>query len=128
MELLPFEIGLRNGPPVYEQVVYAVRKAVVMGRLRPGEGFPSVRVISRALQVNPNTVQKAIGQLKREGYLEAQPGVGMVVARPGYRDPRLKRELLGEALEGLVLRARELGVGLGELTEAMQSQWEAMEP
>lgn len=126
--MLPFEIRLRNGPPVYEQLLYAVRKAVVSGVLREGDGFPSVRVISRELKVNPNTVQKAVGMLKRDGYLEVQPGVGMVVGRPVFGDPGLKREFLGESVEGMVLRARELGVGMGELVKTIKEHWERMEP
>jgi DNA-binding transcriptional regulator YhcF (GntR family) len=66
--------------------------------------------------------------LKRDGYLEVQPGVGMVVGRPAFRDPALRRELLGDSVEGLVLRARELGVGMEELTESVKEHWERMEP
>lgn len=125
--MLPFEIRLRNGPPVYEQLLYAARKAVVSGRLVPGDPFPSVRVISRALKVNPNTVQKAIGLLKKDGYLEVQPGVGTVVARPTYRDPEQKAALLGESLEALVLRAKELDVARDELMNAIGEHWERLD-
>lgn len=124
--MLPFEIRLRNGPPVYEQLLYAARKAVVSGRLVPGDPFPSVRVISRALKVNPNTVQKAIGLLKKDGYLEVQPGVGTVVARPTYRDPEQKATLLGESLEALVVRAKELDVARDELMNAIGEHWERL--
>ena len=55
--MLPFSIELKPGFPVAEQIVFAVRKAVVVGQLRPGDRFPSVRVLSQELRVNPNTAQ-----------------------------------------------------------------------
>lgn len=124
--MLPFEIQLKNGPPVYEQLLYAVRKAVWTGRLESGEAFPSVRVISRELKVNPNTVQKAIGILKKDGYLEVQPGVGTVVACPRFVDPREKVIFLEERMEELVVRARELGVDRREVLKAVNEQWERL--
>ena len=124
--MLPFEIRLKNGPPVYEQLLYAVRKAVWSERLVPGEAFPSVRVISRALKVNPNTVQKAIGILQRDGYLEVRPGVGTVVARPEYVDPRQKAAFLETGMEELVVRARELGITRKEVLQAVKEQWERL--
>ena len=124
--MLPFEIQLKNGPPVYEQLLYAVRKAVWSNRLEPGEAFPSVRAISRELKVNPNTVQKAIGILKKDGYLEVQPGVGTVVACPSYVDPAEKAAFLDERIEQLVVRARELGVERDEVLKAINEQWERL--
>lgn len=124
--MLPFEIQLRNGPPVYEQLLYAVRKAVWSGRLEAGEPFPSVRVISRELKVNPNTVQKAIGILKKDGYLEVQPGVGTVVTCPEFVDPREKAAFMEQRIEELVIRARELGVSRDEVINAVNEQWERL--
>ena len=83
--MLPFSISLRSGTPIHEQVVYAVRRAVVTGQLRAGDPFPSVRALSQALKINPNTAHKIIGTLTEEGLLAVRPGIGTVVAeaRPG---------------------------------------------
>ena len=51
--MLPFHLVLTPGVPVSDQVVYAVTKAIVAGRLRPGDEFPSVRVLSQELRINP---------------------------------------------------------------------------
>ena len=47
--MLPFRVEIKTGLPVYEQVVYAAKKAVISGQMRPGEPFPSVRTLSKAL-------------------------------------------------------------------------------
>jgi DNA-binding transcriptional regulator YhcF (GntR family) len=71
-----FPIDFKAGVPVYEQVLYAARKAIVSGELRPGDEFPSVRALSAEYKINPNTVQKALMALKNEGLIESLPGVG----------------------------------------------------
>jgi GntR family transcriptional regulator len=121
--MLPFEITLKRGTPVYEQVLYASKKAIVSGQLLAGDGFPSVRAISKELKVNPNTVQKAISILKREGFLEVQPGVGTVVANPVNTNPEQRADLLDGELEGLVLKAKELSLPLDEVIRAMRKHW-----
>ena len=86
--VIPFRVTFRPGSSLYEQVVYAAKKALVTGQLRPGDPFPSVRKLSAALRINPNTAHKVITQLLNEGLLEVMPGTGTVVAgRPAWPPP-----------------------------------------
>ena len=124
--MLPFEIELRNGPPVYEQIALAAKKAILAGHLQPDDPFPSVRTISREVKVNPNTVQKVVAQLQREGFLEVRPGVGTVVRRPDRVDPAARAALLGDDLEALTVRARELGLSLDDLLNGFTKHWEKL--
>ena len=124
--MLPFEITLKRGTPVYEQVLYASKKAIVSGQLRAGDAFPSVRAISKELKVNPNTVQKAVSILKREGFLEVQPGVGTVVSTPTHATPERRDDLLEGELEALVLKAKELGLPLDQVIKAMRKHWKEL--
>src|SRR2546423_6351854 len=70
----------KSGKPVYEQVLLAVKRALAAGQLKPGDRFPSVRVLSQELRINPNTAHKVIGALVDDGLLSVQPGVGKVVS------------------------------------------------
>ncbi len=74
--MLPFTIALRSGEPIFDQVVYAVTRAVVTGQLRAGDSFPSVRALSLELKINPNTAHKIVAALVADGLLEVRPGVG----------------------------------------------------
>ncbi len=124
--MLPFEITLKRGMPVYEQVLYAAKKSMVSGQLKPGDAFPSVRSISKELKVNPNTIQKAIAILKREGFLEIQPGVGTIVCRPEHPKPEEQSKLLGPQMEALVLRAKELDLDRDALIKALRNHWKEL--
>ena len=108
--MLPFDVELKPGESPYRQIVYAATKAVVSGELVPGAPFPSVRVLSQALKVNPNTAHKVVGELVRAGILEVLPGVGTVVAEWGPSSPEERRLLLSDEVERLVVEARRLGL------------------
>ena len=78
--MLPFSVTLVPGESPYRQVVYAATKAVVSGVMLAGAPFPSVRDLSQALRINPNTAHKVVQELVRNGVLQVLPGVGTVVA------------------------------------------------
>ena len=121
--MLPFPIQIVPGQPIYEQIVHAVKRALVTGHLVPGDRFPAVRTISAELQVNPNTVQKASTVLINMGILEVRSGQGSFVAEPspptGRRD-RLKP--LEPLVETLLVEAARQGLDDDELLSFIQTQ------
>ena len=121
--MLPFRVEFAAGLPVYEQVVYAVKKAVASGALKAGDRFPSVRALSQELRINPNTAHKVVGALVGEGILEVHPGIGTVVAPPRAANRQQRGELLGPQLERLVVEARNLGLEFNELGAALLRHW-----
>ncbi len=124
--MLPFAIDLKPGLPVAEQILFAVKKAVVAGLLRPGDRFPSVRVLSQELKVNPNTAHKVVAALVTEGVLITTPAVGSIVAtrEPGGRKERT--ELLGAEVEWLVVEAKKLGLELEDVQAAVAAHWKKL--
>ena len=121
MKLFPIEF--RPGVPVYEQVLYAARKAIISGDLAPGDLFPSVRALSAEYRINPNTVQKALVALRNEGLIESIPGIGnRVTAAPKPTPTQLDR-LLNDQLEAVVLCAKQLGLSLNDLKSALNDHW-----
>lgn len=124
--MLPFSVELKAGLPLAEQIVFAVKKAVVGGQLRPGDRFPSVRVLSQELRINPNTAHKVIATLVAGGVLTTTPAVGSVVAdrEPGGRKERA--ELLGAEVEWLVVEAKKLGLDLEDVQAAVAAHWKKL--
>jgi len=121
--MLPFSVEIKPGFPIAEQVIFAAKKAIVAGQLKPGQAFPSVRILSQELRINPNTAHKIVASLVAEGALITTPAVGSVVAERAVGDRREKAELLGADLERLVVEARRLGLGLEELQTSMAAHW-----
>ncbi len=121
--MLPFEVFFRAGEPVYEQVMYAVKKAVATGQLAAGSRFPTVRALSQELRINPNTAHKIVAALTAEGVLLVHPGIGTVVAHPAPGSVEDRAALLNEELERLVVEARRLGLDEEKVTAAVRRHW-----
>ena len=58
-----------NSAPIYAQLVGQIRAGIVSGAFSPGERLPSVRDLAMEAGVNPNTMQRALTELEREGLL-----------------------------------------------------------
>jgi GntR family transcriptional regulator len=121
--MLPFRVQFKTGAHAYEQVVYAVKKAIITGALKPGDKFPSVRVLSQELRINPNTAQKVFSALASEGLITINPGIGTLVAdsRPATREEL--KELLGGEVERVVVEARKLHLDCDDLLQAIKQHW-----
>ena len=124
--MLPFSIDLKPGLPITEQVIFAVKKAVVAGQLKPGQPFPSVRVVSQELRINPNTAHKIVAALVAEGVLITTPAVGSVVAAHAAGDRAERAGLLGADLERVVVEAKKLGLTLDEVQDGLAAHWKKL--
>lgn len=58
-----------NDRPVYVQIMDEIKMRIVSGRYAPGERIPSVRDLAEEARVNPNTMQKALSEIERDGYI-----------------------------------------------------------
>src|SRR5258706_15467774 len=124
--VIPFRVDFRAGVSLYEQIVYAAKKAMISGQLRAGDPFPSVRVLSKELKINPNTGHKVIAHLIAAGLLETRPGIGTVVsALPEARSSE-RTELLGREIEELVVEAKKLGIGLEDVVDSLSAHWKRL--
>jgi GntR family transcriptional regulator len=121
--VIPFRVSFRPGIPLFEQIVYAAKKAMVSGQMRPGDAFPSVRALSRELKINPNTAHKVVAHLLNEGLLESRPGIGTVVAELPDSTKKERTQLLGHEIEELVVEAKRLGIEREQMLEAIDAHW-----
>lgn len=124
--MIAFRLTLRPGVPVYQQVVYAAKRAIIAGQMLPGERFPSVRTISQELKINPNTAHKVVTQLILEGLLEVHPGMGTVVAKLPASTARERAQLLRGELEALVVEAKKLQMAAEDVHAALQEHWDRL--
>ena len=124
--MLPFTVNMRPGQPVYEQVIYAVHKALIAGQIKPGDPFPSVRLLSKDLKINPNTAFKIVAHLKSDGLLVVEPGRGTFVSADYIPADADKTELLGQTIEELVVEALKLNVSKDDVKKAIDQHWKKL--
>ena len=122
-----FRLSLHPGESIFDQLVFAAKKAFISGELQPGQEFPSVRTLAAEFKIHPNTAHKVVQYLIQERWLESRPGIGTVVAEiPEPRSGDRKR-LLGREVEQLVVEAKRLELDIGDVIEAIEHQWAKLE-
>ena len=120
-------LKLRPGQSIFDQVVFAAKKAFISGEYQPGQAFPSVRTLAATLKIHPNTAHKVVQHLIQERFLEVRPGIGTAVAEPPGVRAGDKKRLLQQEVEQLVVEAKRVGLELTEVVQAIQGQWAILE-
>jgi GntR family transcriptional regulator len=110
------DVKVDRGDPtdLYEQVAGKIRRAIADGEAKPGERLPPAKDLAAILEVNTNTVLRALRLLRDEGLLEFRRGRGISVAGTPERGAVLQRA------KELVHFARRQGYRLDELVEIIE--------
>jgi GntR family transcriptional regulator len=110
-------VKLRRDDPadLHEQVAAEIRRAIADGEARPGERLPPAQDLAAILDVNRNTVLRALRALRDEGLLEFRRGRGVTVAGTPERGAVLARA------RELVEVGRRYGYGVDQLTELVEA-------
>ncbi len=119
-------LDFKSGVPVYLQIVQQVQAAVAAGRLRSGDGLPSVRALAEELRINRNTAAKAYAELETLGVVEARPGSGCFVRETAASPLRraVRSERLSELLDVLIVQAHHLQIDDPRLRELLEERLE----
>lgn len=75
---MPWEISSEKS--VYLQLIDIIKQKIMSGEYQPGQRLASVRELAAEAAVNPNTMQRALAELEREGLLYTQRTSGRFVA------------------------------------------------
>ncbi|MGF7048240.1 GntR family transcriptional regulator [Paenibacillus sp. DS2015] len=102
-------IEFDNNLPIYLQIMNHIKRQIVTGILQAGDKIPSVRELAAELQINPNTVQRALQELEREGIVETKRGLGRFVTSEESKIMMIKKEMAGELLSHFINGMQELG-------------------
>ena len=106
--------------PIYVQLIERVKLRIVSGEYQPGEQIPSVRELAESSGVNPNTMQKALAELEREGLLNVQRTVGRFVTGDESLITRLKSELADTHIIRFMREMTALGINAGDAINLLQ--------
>lgn len=82
-----------NDAPIYTQLIQQVKIGIVTGAFPPGERLPSVRDLATEAGVNPNTMQRALAELERDGLVYSQRTAGRFVTEDNTMINAAKRSL-----------------------------------
>ena len=95
--------NLDSDRPIYAQIVEIIQIQIVSGLYKPGDKLPSVRELAAVASVNPNTMQRAMTELEREGLLVSGGTSGRTVTE----NPEVLEEMRESILEALARECAE---------------------
>ena len=118
------EFELQSSRPIWQQLAEQLARRIVTGVYPPGSRFPTVRELAAEAGVNPNTMQRALGQLESEGLVITNRTAGRTVTEDvGVLDAMRKR-LAGELTEQFFSAMKELGYTRAQAAELAAAEKE----
>ena len=106
--------------PVYQQIMENIRGSVLRGELPPGGKIPSVRDLAAQAQVNPNTMQRALTELEREGLLVSGGTTGRTVTQDQAVLSSLREDTLAELARECAERFAVFGIRPAQAAELLK--------
>ena len=106
--------------PVYQQIMDTLRGAIVTGQLQPDQWIPSTRDLAAQAKVNPNTMQRALTELEREGLLIGCGTSGRKVTTEDAILSSMKEQMVHSLVQECALKFQILGVTPAEAAELLR--------
>lgn len=115
---------LQENMPIYVQIMNRVREAVAAGELKPGDRVAPVREMANDFEVNPNTMQRALNELEREGLLVSERTAGRFVTEDAALISRLRSEMAVDTVDAFRKEMAALGYSDEEMIEFFRKRCE----
>ena len=110
----------KNGEPIYQQIVRILRTQIASGEYPPGSRIPAVRDLALEAGVNPNTMQKALAELERDGLLETVRTTGKFVTQDQERINEIRNTLAADSIRILIGNLKSLGLTEDQILAALE--------
>lgn len=103
-------IDYKDRRPLYQQLMEKIEELALNGLIQADEQLPSVRSLAVELAINPNTIQRAYGELEKKGIVYSVPGRGSFLAASQEALLSQSREVILRELAQLIDRAKSCGL------------------
>lgn len=95
--------------PIYAQLIAQIQTTIVSGTWPPGERLPSVRDLAAEAGVNPNTMQRAMTELERQGLVYSQRTAGRFVTKDRARIEQARLQCAQRQIQTFLDGMEQLG-------------------
>lgn len=105
--------------PIYQQIISQIKERIVAGEWKAGDKLKSVRELALEAGVNPNTMQKALAELEREGLVYSQRTAGRFVSDNKEKTDRLQEKMTMECIKTFVAQMEKMGYKKEQIIEML---------
>lgn len=122
--MISFEtFTIRDGSPIYLQMIEFIERGIASGTIADGEELPSRRVLSATLGVNPGTVQKAYRALEEAGVIESRSGAKSCITCSENLKQKLRTAFIAKDIEMMVQNLKQTGITCEEALSLIEATW-----
>lgn len=111
---------LDSDRPIYLQLMERIQQDIVSGVYKAGDKLPSVRELAIDAAVNPNTMQKALSELERDGLVHSRRTSGRFITEDETMLKNLRDELASRHIQDFMEKMKQLGFQEKETLEKLQ--------
>ena len=114
--------------PIYKQLKERILLNIVSGAYGAGAQLPTVRELAEEAAVNPNTLQKALAELERDGLVYAQRTSGRFVTEDETLIRKAKTDLAKEQIVQFLAKMAAIGYDRQDAAVLIQTTKERETP
>ncbi|GAA0778864.1 GntR family transcriptional regulator [Clostridium subterminale] len=103
--------------PIYIQLIEQIKLKIISGEYKPGQKFPTVRELAEEASVNPNTIQKALAELERTGFVYSQRTSGRFITEDVDMIKDIKLDIAKDQAMTFLKSMKNLGLSNEEIME-----------
>lgn len=110
----------KNGEPIYQQIIRILRTRIASGGYSPGSRVPAVRELAMEAGVNPNTMQRALAELERDGLVETVRTTGKFVTQDQELISQVRSSLAADSIRALIGNLKSLGLTKDQILKEVE--------
>ena len=116
------EFNFNNESPIYIQLAKELKVAIARGEYPLGSKIPSVRDLALIAKVNPNTMQKALGELEKEGLIYTERTNGKYVTEDKELIDKIKIGIAKGITKEYITNMNKIGITKKELLSYLEKE------
>ena len=110
--------------PIYAQIVERLKAKILAGIYPPGGHLDSVRDLAATAGVNPNTMQRALTELERDGLVYSQRTSGRYVTEDQTAIMEARHALAADRVRSFLTDMERLGFEKEDLLSLLRQESE----
>lgn len=118
---------LQSDRPIYTQLLTELKRRIVAGMYKPGDKLMPVRELAQEAQVNPNTMQRALAELERQGLVYAVRTTGRFITEDEELIRKAKNEIASSHVKSYTNEMKALGYSQDEMIQMLLDYKEGIE-
>lgn len=110
---------LKSDRPIYTQILEEMKKRIVSGYYQPGDKLLAVRELAQEAKVNPNTMQKALSELERDGLVYTVRTTGRYITEDAALIVETKKDIASSHVKFFCQQMTALGYEKKDIIELL---------